>query len=68
VGVSTDEWANRRQLLGGSLGEERWICESLGDWASSRTSVRVCRSGYEPKHFKAPSNSRLKTMLFAHVS
>jgi hypothetical protein len=41
-------------MLGGEtgrLGEDRWICESLGEWVSSRKNVGVCRSGYEPKDF-----------------
>jgi hypothetical protein len=48
VGVSRDEWVQKRQMLGAvgvRLGEGRWICESLGECVSSRKNVRMCRSG-----------------------
>lgn len=54
MGVSRDEWAKRCQILGGEggrLGEDRWICEAMGECVSGQKNVKVCRSGYEPKHF-----------------
>ena len=53
--------------VGWRLGEDRWIYESLGEWVSSRTTERVCRSGYEQKQFADVSNTHLKTVLFVHV-